>query len=150
MDSCARQDEFADSGRRRRTVLACGDCCRWDRSVETIKRSREAAPPEASASPPVPVLLPQPREPPPLAPGATPRRRKKSASLPLPPTIILVSCASDHESIVSDLTNDTTTPRERCTPEHSMHTTVPCVTDAQLGRGSDWPQSAQYWLPGKL
>ena len=62
--------------------------------------------------------------------------------------VIILSCLSDHESMVTDRTKLMCTPMPLWAPEHSRHMSAPYVTEAHCG----WfePQSTHLSLPGNI
>mmetsp|Transcript_12809 Transcript_12809/g.49070 ORF Transcript_12809/g.49070 Transcript_12809/m.49070 type:complete len:338 (+) Transcript_12809:895-1908(+) len=75
-----------------------------------------------------------------------PCRRKKSCRAWLPPTFMASIWASFQASICTDRTKLMWTPRPRCRPAQSRHSSVPNETDAHCGLGVK--QSTQAPLPG--
>ena len=73
---------------------------------------------------------------------------QKATSSSFDECVIILSCLSDHESMVTLLTKEMCTPMPLCAPEHSRHMRAPYVTEAHCG----WfePQSTHLSLPGKI
>ena len=64
---------------------------------------------------------------------ATPYFSKNFLCLSLPPARIAKNCAAVHVSIVAERTNETCTPRLRCTPEQFRQRKMPCLMEHQSG-----------------
>mmetsp|Transcript_12810 Transcript_12810/g.37370 ORF Transcript_12810/g.37370 Transcript_12810/m.37370 type:complete len:237 (+) Transcript_12810:585-1295(+) len=73
---------------------------------------------------------------------------QKATSSSFDECVIILSCLSDHESMVTLLTKEMCTPMPLCAPEHSRHMSAPYVTEAHCG----WfePQSTHLSLPGRI
>jgi len=64
---------------------------------------------------------------------ATPYLSKNFFCLSFPPARIIANCAAVQVSIVAERTNETCTPRLRCTPEQFRHRKMPCLMEHQSG-----------------
>ena len=63
----------------------------------------------------------------------TPYLSKNFFCFSFPPARIIANCAAVQVSIVAERTNETCTPRLRCTPEQFRHRKMPCLMEHQSG-----------------